>query len=131
MKRNKTKLEENLIAKGWSLAFKTYFGKHKDKVQNYVYEKEYTKDFERKDGKVAVATWSARAILDSKRGHVEDVLVSSPTTAFVNEFLVSYIFNRIKDVEKEINDCYPPNQNEELTTDEVVEVAEVVSESNE
>lgn len=52
-------------------------------------------------------------------------------TAFVNEFLVSYIFNRIKDVEKEINDCYPPNQNEELTTDEVVEVAEVVSESNE
>ena len=131
MKRNKTKLEENLIAKGWSLSFKTYFGKHKDKVQSYVYEKEYTKDFERKDGKVAVATWSARAILDSKRGHVEDVLVSSPTTAFVNEFLISYIFNKIKDVEKEINDCYPPNQGEELTNDEVVEVAEAVSESNE
>ena len=37
----------------------------------------------------------------------------------------------IKDVEKEINDCYPPNQGEELTTDEVVEVAEAVSESNE
>ena len=78
-----------------------------------------------------MATWSARAILDSKRSHVEDVLVSSPTTAFVNEFLISYIFNKIKDVEKEINDCYPPNQGEELTTDEVVEVAEAVSESNE
>ena len=40
MKRRKeTILEHYLIERGYSLSYKTYVGKYKDKVDNFVYEK--------------------------------------------------------------------------------------------
>lgn len=40
MKRRKeTRLEHYLIERGYSLSYKTYVGKYKEKVDNFVYEK--------------------------------------------------------------------------------------------
>lgn len=135
MKRKKTQLEINLIEKGWELDHKTYTGKHSDKVLNYVYEKVYSREFERKDGKLIVTTWSARVLLDSKREHFVDVLIKSPMSAYVNDITIAFMFGKIRDITKEVESCYPKDTNEETLSkeevDEVVEVAEVVSGSDE
>ena len=136
MKRKKTQLELNLIEKGWELDHKTYTGKHSDKVLNYVYEKVYYREYERKcDGKIIVTTWSARVLLDSKREHIDDVLIKSPMSAYVNEITTAFIFGKIRDITKEVESCYPKDTNEETMSteevDEVVEVAEVVGGSDE
>lgn len=132
MKRKKTQLEINLIEKGWELNHKTYTGKHSDKVLNYIYEKVYSSEYERKcDGKIIIATWSARVLLDSKREHIDDVLVRIPMPAYVNEIMVAFIFGKIRDITKEVETCYPNQENnEELTTEEQVEVVEALEEND-
>lgn len=133
MKRKKTQLELNLIEKGWELDHKTYTGKHSDKVLNYVYEKVYSREYERKcDGKIVITTWSARVLLDSKREHIDDVLIRSPMSSYVNEITTALIFGKIRDITKEVESCYPnQEEKEELTVEEQVEVAEAIGESNE
>ena len=74
MKRKITELEKNLIEKGWELDHKTYYGKHSDKVLNYVYEKVFVKEYTRDDGKVIVSTCTARVLLDKTRTKIEDTL---------------------------------------------------------
>ena len=132
MKRKETQLELNLIEKGWELDHKTYTGKHSDKVLNYVYEKVYSREYERKcDGKIVITTWSARVLLDSKREHIDDVLIRSPMSSYVNEITTALIFGKIRNITKEVESCYPNQEKEELTVEEQVEVAEAIGESNE
>ena len=134
MKRHITELEKNLIEKGWELDHKVYTGKHSDKVLNYVYEKVYVKEYTRKDGKVVVSTWSARVLLDPKREKIDDVLIKSPFKEYTNALTCILVHMKVKEIEKEVNEC-DPNHNievkEELSTEEQVEVAEAIGETNE
>lgn len=131
MKRKKTQLEINLIEKGWQLDHKTYTGKHSDKVDNYVYEKTYTNEHTREDGKIVVTSWSARVLLDSKREHIEDVLIKSPLMPFVNSITCIMVVHKIREIEKEVDECYPKSEKEELGIEEQVEIAEAIGGSNE
>lgn len=134
MKRHITELEKNLIEKGWELDHKTYTGKHSDKVLNYVYEKVYVKEYTRKDGKVVVSTWSARVLLDQKREKIEDVLIRSPFKEYTNALTCILVHMKVKEIEKEVNECDPNRKvetKEELSTEEQVEIAEAVGGTNE
>lgn len=113
MKRRKTQLELNLIEKGWELDHKTYTGKHSDKVLNYVYEKVYSREFEREDGKIEITTWSARVLLDSKREHVVDVLVRSPLPNYIDEITASIIICKLGVIKQEVQSCYPKKEEQE------------------
>lgn len=130
MKRKITELEKNLIDKGWELDHKTYYGKHSDKVLNYVYEKVYVKEYTRDDGKVIVNTWTARVLLDNTRTKIEDTLIYSPYKAFTNYITCLLVAGKIKEIEKEVKSCLPQKNdpNEELSTEEQVECAECENE---
>lgn len=103
MKRKRTDLEQKLIANGWVLECKTYTGKTCDKVDQYVYEKVYSREFEREDGKLVVTTWSARVLLDSKRDKVIDVLIRSPFQRFVNDITCCMVLAKIREIKQEID----------------------------
>ena len=124
MKRKRTELEENLIKNGWCLDHKTYTGKHCDKVFQYIYEKCYVKEYKRPDGKVIVSTDLAQVLLDSKREHIDDVVIRVPSGMF-DEIALAYWYGKVKDIQKEVDGCYP-KVSEELSTEEVVEVAEAI-----
>ena len=134
MKRHITELEKNLIEKGWELDHKTYWGKHSDKVLNYVYEKVYLKEYTRDDGKVVVNSWSARVLLDQKREKIEDVLIKSPFKEYTDDLTCILVHMKLGEIKKEVYECDPNRkveQKEELSTEEQVEVAEAVGGSNE
>ena len=130
MKRKITELEKNLIANGWELDHKTYYGKHSDKVLNYVYEKVYVKEYTRDDGKVIVNTWTARVLLDKTRTKIEDTLIYSPFKSYVNYLTCLLVAGKIKEIDKEVKSCLPQKDdpNEELSTEEQVECAECENE---
>ena len=128
MKRKTTELEENLIQKGWELDHKTYTGAHSEKVYQYVYEKVFVKEFERPDGKVVVSTNVGRVYLDSHREKVENIQINAKGNWFDNISL-AYWLSKINYIQKEVDECLPKQNNEELSTEEVVEVAEAVNDN--
>jgi len=103
MKRKKTQLEESLIEKGWYLIQKTYTGKHSDKVLAYIYEKVYAYENTRKcDGKVFLASYTARVVLDSKREKIDDILIETPHISFVNGFDLFIVDSKIQQIKNEV-----------------------------
>ena len=53
-------------------------------------------------------------------------------SSYVNEITTALIFGKIRDITKEVESCYPnQEEKEELTVEEQVEVAEAIGESNE
>ena len=121
MKRNITKLEENLIAKGWELDHKTYIGKHSEKVFQYVYEKVI--DDIMLNGK----TISARVSLSRDRTFVEniEVLING---GYVDELFLSFYQMVLSRISKEVIGAYQKNHNED-DDEEVVQVCEALQEN--
>ena len=119
MKRKITELEKNLIEKGWELDHKTYTGKHSEKTFQYVYEKVYVGEYERNDGKIVVTTTSAYCILNSKREKIESVEIKQ-NGGYLSLLALLFLECRLKAIEKEVNDCYPVD-NEAPKEEEKVE----------
>ena len=121
MKRKITKLEENLIAKGWELDHKTYIGKHSEKVFQYVYEKVF--DDTLLNGK----TISARVSLGRERTNVAniEVLING---GYVDELFLSFYQMVLSKISKEVIGAYPKNSNDD-DVEEVVQVCEALQEN--
>lgn len=91
-------------------------------MDQYVYEKVYTTEFKRKDGKVVLTTFSARVLLDKRRTHIDEVLLYRHS-GFTNEIGCLLFLHKLKEIEKEAKECYP-RKNEDLSNEEVVECVE-------
>lgn len=110
MMRLKTQLEESLIKKGFKLAYKTYTGKHSQFVEYYVYEGSFREYF-------------IRAYLSRNRENIVSFSMSGDRWSIYNTYDIEKMKNDYESVKE-----FLENKDDELTDDEVVEIAEVNNE---
>lgn len=122
MKRKKTRFEELITECGWKLAFKTYCGKHQEKVDYYVYEKKY------ENGRLA------RVKLDAKRTRWYDITIKHNLDEFADFYELYQPATFIEGIiEKELCACYYESLDEEQpkeNPEETVAVVECVEEND-
>jgi len=78
MKRKETLLETNLIKLGYHLSHKTYTGKHSDKVDTYVYQKEnevitYSVALNKTREKIVDKSFTNHRVLEYTRGILDSL----------------------------------------------------------
>lgn len=100
MKRTRTKLEENLIEKGYNLAHKTYTGKNSDRVEHYAYQK-------------TIANECIVVLLDSKRNSIFNIVIHYPFQMFVDEVQLEMLKTRFEVVKEEVYGCLPKGEEDE------------------
>lgn len=128
MRRFRTQLELNLIKKGWKLSFKTYVGKHSDKVKYYAYEKTYKVDKEKNNNSYLIHDDQCLILLDQKREKVVDIRLGYFGN-FVDKTIMFILKNKLAEIESEVKSCLP--NKEDLSVEEQVEVAECVGGNDE
>lgn len=128
MKRFRTQLENNLIKKGWKLAYKTYVGKHSDKVDKYAYEKVFKVDKEKISNTYLINDDHAMLFLDQKREKVVDIRLGYFGN-FVDKTIMFVLKNKLAEIESEVQSCLP--NKEDLSVEEQVEIAECVGGNDE
>jgi hypothetical protein len=119
MKRKRTELEEDLIKKGYKLLYKTYSGKHSQKVDHYVYGGSTYISFD-SGGRFVVPT---KILLNPGRTQIFYVQILNCFEEYIGSLTVETIvatFNKVND--------YVMNQikEEQLSANEVVEVLESI-----
>lgn len=100
MKRTRTKLEENLIEKGYNLAHKTYTGKNSDRVYHYVYQKTC--------GDECIVV-----LLNSKRNYVNKVAIHHPLGFLIEEVEIDVLKARFEMIKEEVYGCLPKGEKDE------------------
>lgn len=101
MKRKLTELEKKLIENGWYLESKTYYGKHSDKVLNYIYRKTYEKKYVVSEDNTIVTCDVFETVLNRERTHVDDIrmFIKAPKVDVAG---LMFLISRISEVEKEV-----------------------------
>ena len=110
MKREITKLEQKLIDKGYKLEFKSYVGKHSQKVEFYCY-KGQLEDYE------------VLIYLDSKRVRVDHYCFENKAPRYIDEENIT----TLERVYRELTDFIFSLSNEE-NQEEIVEIVEIENE---
>ena len=119
MKRKRTELEEDLIKKGYKLLYKTYSGKHSQRVDRYVYggSTHITLD---SGERFVIPT---KILLNAGRTQIVDVKILN----FFDEYIGSFTIDNIVAIFNKVNE-YVMNtiKEEELSANEMVEVLESI-----
>ena len=128
MKRRKTDFEKSLTEKGWSLSFKSYFGKNQDKVKSYTYIKWFDCTINEK-----IVYVIAEVDLEPKRDSFTNVRISNKMPDFIDNITLIIYKELLLKVETEVRDCLlSVNKWEENTTpEETIAVVECLENQNE
>ena len=130
MKRRKTEFEKALIEKGWELDYKSYYGKHQDKVLAYTYRKLFVHKVEFA-GETLESTFEAQLVLEPKRENFIDVAIRNKMPEFVNNVCLIINEKTLLEVEKEVKSCLLEvnKWEEENSPEETIEVVEAIEEN--
>ena len=114
MKREITKLEQKLIDNGYKLEFKSYVGKHSQKVEFYAY-------------KGQLEDYQVLIYLDSKRTKVDHYCFENKAPRYIgceNIVTLERVYKELTDFLYSISDSVLNEENQE----EIVEIVEIENE---
>ena len=114
MKREITKLEQKLIDNGYKLEFKSYVGKHSQKVEFYCY-------------KGQLEDYQVLIYLDSKRQVVDHYCFENKTPRYIGLENIE----TLERVYKELTNFIYSISNEMLNLEEQEEIVEILESENE
>lgn len=109
MKREITKLEQKLINKGYKLEFKSYVGKHSQKVEFYCY-------------KGQLENYEVLIFLDSKRSRVDHYCFENKTPRYIGLENIETLERVYKELTEFIYSLSCEKQHE--NPEEIVEILE-------
>ena len=114
MKREITKLEQKLIDNGYKLDFKSYVGKHSQKVEFYCY-------------KGHLENYEVLIYLDSKRVKVDHYCFENKTPRYIDEENIE----TLERVYKELTEFIYSLTNDYGTIEKQEEIVEILESENE
>lgn len=106
MKRKTTKLEQQLLDKGWRLTSKHYIGKHSDKVLYYTYEKQFIDTIKAVEGEDEKVFHHAKVKLDSTRTDIYEISVKNNFGEYISQIMIMFELKYIAKIEDEVRACY-------------------------
>lgn len=130
MKREITKLEKVLIEKGYKLECKTYKGKDRDRVDSYVYTREFNFSA---PTLVYVSSFTFVVLLNAKRNRIVSLYCKndlSKVGEVLDEKILSIILLYLR-LEKTSIIFDDEKDKDEISDDEVIQVAEEIGAEDE